>query len=130
MARTEKFSLEQVKAALIASGGVYTGAAEKLRQISPDGKCSPNTVKGYVERHPTLKAAVEEIADMNLDLAETMLLAAVAKGEAWAVCFYLKCKGKQRGWTERAEVTGPGGGPLQTQAVVTEIELPANGRGR
>ena len=67
---------------------------------------------------------------MNLDVAETALLAAVAKGEAWAVCFYLKCKGKARGWTERAEVTGPGGGPLQTQAVATVVELPSNGRSR
>lgn len=130
MARKEKFTLEQVRAALVSSGGIYTGAAGRLASIAPDGKCSPNTVKGYVTRYPSLKRDLDEISDMNLDVAETMLLAAVSKGEAWAVCFYLKCKGKARGWTERTEVTGAGGGPLQQHATIVEFELPSNGRGR
>jgi Phage terminase, small subunit len=121
--RGEQFSVEAVKTALRKSSGVYTGAAALL-------KCAPNTVRGYVERHKTLQVALLDIEEENLDLAETVLQQRLRNGEAWAICFYLKCKGKLRGWTERAEVTGPNGGPVQTQAIATVIEIPSNGRGR
>jgi hypothetical protein len=37
---------------------------------------------------------------------------AVRRGEPWAVCFTLKCLGKDRGYVERQERTGAGGQPL------------------
>jgi hypothetical protein len=118
---TELFSVEQVRAALEASGGIYLGAAAKL-------KCAPNTVKNMVKRYPELQDAIAEIKENNLDLAETQLIKAIGKGSPWAICFYLKTQGKERGWTERRELTGKGGGPVQTDAVTT-YQLPDNGRG-
>jgi len=38
-----------------------------------------------------------------LDNAESVLYKAVLNGEAWAVCFFLKCQGKSRGYIERQE---------------------------
>jgi len=34
-------------------------------------------------------------------MAENKLLDAVEKRQAWAVCFYLKCQGKKRGYIEQ-----------------------------
>ena len=38
-----------------------------------------------------------------MDLAESALKRAVLAGEGWAVCFALKCQGKNRGYVERVE---------------------------
>ena len=36
-------------------------------------------------------------------MAELSLFKAIQTGEAWAVCFYLKTQGKDRGYVERYE---------------------------
>lgn len=33
--------------------------------------------------------------------------------QAWAMCFFLKTRGKRQGWTERVEHTGKDGGPIE-----------------
>ena len=45
-------------------------------------------------------------------LAISQVVAAMKRGEAWAVCFFLKCRG---GWRERQEIehSGPNGGGVQ-----------------
>ena|SRR5215469_9438302 len=47
-------------------------------------------------------------------LAVRKLAAAIDKGEAWAICFWLKCRA---GWHERQvqEVTGANGGPINSK---------------
>lgn len=40
----------------------------------------------------------------QLDLAESQLKVAVSKGEAWAICFTLKTKGRKRGYVERLTI--------------------------
>jgi len=57
-----------------------------------------------------------------MDVAEAALLRAIQKGEAWAVCFFLKCKAKQRGYSERTEITGPAGKPVQVAVSETELD--------
>jgi hypothetical protein len=42
-----------------------------------------------------------EIKEEYLDIRESQLMEAVEKGEAWAICFLLKCRGKERGWIEQ-----------------------------
>jgi len=101
MSNTERFTVEQVKAALEAGAGIYSQAAQLL-------KCAPNTVKNYVERYPELATACDEIVDINLDMAESMLLKKMSEGNLTALIFFLKCKGKHRGWVERYEASTPG----------------------
>ena len=48
-----------------------------------------------------LRLALEDIREGNLDMAESKLLEAVEKKQAWAVYFYLKCQGKRRGYIEQ-----------------------------
>jgi hypothetical protein len=58
-------------------------------------------VRNYLKRHKTLQSAVEEAIEFNLDLAETKLLKAIDNSTPWAIVFYLKTKGRQRGYVER-----------------------------
>ena len=101
---------EQVEAALQATCGFLALAAQRLG-------CSYKTVYRRVKASPRLQEALQEIADKNLDLAEAALTKAIRNGESWAVCFYLKCKGKHRGYVERTEVTGRDGGPIEHSAM-------------
>jgi len=118
--RPPKFKVKTVRKALERAGGSMTGAGEILG-------CSRRTVADYINRHPTLAAALEEINEIDVDEAETNLKRGVRRGDGWAVCFTLKTKGKDRGYVERTEFTGKNGGAIQSE--VTVIELPDNGRG-
>jgi hypothetical protein len=89
-----KFSPEIVEAALRASAGIRSAAAAKLG-------CSVSTISNYIARYARLRAVEAEIVEQNLDLAETKLLMAIREGRLPAVIFYLKTKGKGRGYTER-----------------------------
>lgn len=98
---------EQFLAALKASGGFVSRTAEALG-------ISHQAVYKRMKENPELKAAFEEMKAKYLDLAESKLIQAVNNGASWAVCFYLKCQGKERGWieTQRHEVAGHDGQPL------------------
>lgn len=54
--------------------------------------------------------------DSMIAKAIAKLAEAIERGDAWSICFLLKCKG---GWQEKSavEVTGSNGGPVQLQAM-------------
>ena len=55
------------------------------------------------------KASVDSIADIALDFAESQLHKQIQSGEVSSTIFYLKTKGKKRGYIERQEITGADG---------------------
>lgn len=93
------------------------------------------TICRYVAENPAVAEAVQEAKEGTLDLAEGKLFTAISKGEAWAICFYLKTQGKQRGYTERHEVTGKDGEAIKNNIIVSsdatkkKIENILNGEG-
>ena len=101
----KRYTVAQVEEALRKNAGIITAAAKALG-------CERNTVYAYVQRHPRLQKAREEATEATLDLAESKLVQAIGSGKLPAIFFYLKCKGKERGWIERKEVTGKDGAPL------------------
>lgn len=108
MANKESFTVKQVELALRQSGAIYTHAAQLL--IKATGKsCSPNTVKNMIKRYKHLAKVEKEINQATLDLAESKLITKINEGHLTAVIFYLKTKGKARGYIERAEITGRDG---------------------
>ena len=50
------------------------------------------------------KATVEELGDVALDFAESKLHKLIDSGNPAATIFYLKTKGKERGYVERQEI--------------------------
>ena len=95
-----KLKTADVVAALNASRGLVTLAADILR-------INPRTVYKYAAKNKEIKAALESHKSRRLDTAESRLWDAIDGGEAWAICFYLKCQGKARGYIEKAEEKKP-----------------------
>jgi len=60
------------------------------------------------------KEAVDSISDVVLDFAESKLHNLIDGGDTAATIFYMKTKGKKRGYIERQELTGPDNQPVIT----------------
>lgn len=56
--------------------------------------------------------AVESMNDLALDFAESSLHKQIKGGVPVSTIFYLKTRGKKRGYIERTEITGEDGAPL------------------
>lgn len=65
------------------------------------------------ENNPAIAEAFIEAEDEMLDIAESKLIAAIKRGEMKPIMFYLRTKGKRRGYAERQEITGAEGKPIE-----------------
>lgn len=101
LTKPERYTVPDVIAAIEATKGMISLAARKLG-------CHPNTVRNYIERHPTVASAYREQREGSIDIAELKLLEAVQKGEGWAIAFLLRTIGRDRGYVERQEVQHEG----------------------
>lgn len=88
--------------ALEKSLGVVTTAAKSAG-------IDRQTHYNWMEKDPKYKAAVESISDIALDFAESQLHENMKRGSDAATIFYLKTKGKRRGYVEKTEVEHSGG---------------------
>jgi hypothetical protein len=95
----EQFTPVQIALALQQAQGMVSVAARTLG-------CTRHTVMGYKARHPEIGQAIDEAMELQLDVTELKLFQSIQKGEAWAICFYLKTKGRARGYIEKVEVSG------------------------
>jgi hypothetical protein len=82
--------------ALEQSLGIVTTAC---LTVGIDRKTHYNWLKDDEE----YKAAVDSIQDITLDFAESQLHKQIKDGEVTSTIFYLKTKGKKRGYVERVE---------------------------
>jgi len=99
MAAKNKFSTETVIKALKKARGVKAVAAQILG-------CDRHTVDNYIKRHPTVAKAYQEQRETLIDVAEGKLITKI-DGDKWpAIKFVLTTLGKERGYTERYEITG------------------------
>lgn len=87
--------------ALEKSLGVVTTAAKAAG-------IDRQTHYNWMEKDPKYKAAVESIGDIALDFAESQLHKNMQNGSDAATIFYLKTKGKKRGYVEKTEVEHSG----------------------
>jgi len=61
-------------------------------------------------------SAVNDLENLTLDFAESQLYQQIKQGNTTATIFFLKTKGKKRGYIERQELTGAEGKPLSGQS--------------
>ncbi|QDP55029.1 MAG: hypothetical protein Unbinned96contig1002_39 [Prokaryotic dsDNA virus sp.] len=83
--------------ALEKSLGVVTTACKIV-------DCNRSTFYKYYNNDSKFKAAVDELQDMTLDFVESQLHKQIKNGNTTATIFYLKTKGKKRGFVERQEI--------------------------
>jgi hypothetical protein len=101
MAQSKAQIAHKKKAILLAleqSLGVVTSAC-KLTGIPR------RTFYGWMERDEKFAAEVSDMGEIALDFAESQLHKRIKDGSDAAVIFYLKTKGKKRGYIERAELS-------------------------
>jgi len=93
MAGIDKYTAEQMIAALVKSGGIKSAAAKLLG-------CGSSTVKRYCKKYPTIQQAADEAREAMVDFAESQLIKQIRNGNMTAIIFYLKTMGKGRGYVE------------------------------
>lgn len=98
MSKTDKIG--QTKRALIEalekSLGIVTTACKIVG-------CSRQTFYSYYEQDEQFARAVRDIDEIVLDFAESQLHKQIKEDNTTATIFYLKTKGKKRGYIERIE---------------------------
>lgn len=72
-----------------------------------------STHYAWLKDDPEYRAAVESLDDIVLDFAESSLHKKIKDGDTTATIFYLKTKGKKRGYIERQEIAGVEDQPLK-----------------
>lgn len=91
---------EKVLIALKASLGIITTACEAAG-------ISNSTFNNWRKADPEFSGAVEAIESRQGDFVESKLLEKINAGDTTAIIFYLKTKGKNRGYVERYQMKEP-----------------------
>ena len=106
------------KALLVAlekSLGVVTSACKKIG-------IGRTTYYDWYNSDPEFKKQVDDLQNVALDMAESQLHKQILDSNTSATIFYLKTKGKSRGYVERTEHTGIEGTKLFEIEIVKNVE--------
>lgn len=96
--------------ALEKSLGVVTTACKSVG-------ISRETHYKWLREDESYKESVDDLVNVALDFAETQLHKQISKGNPTSTIFYLKTKGKNRGYVERQEIQHDGGEGLRIEIV-------------
>ncbi len=88
---------DQIIKALDSKGGFISQAAKDLG-------VTYQAIWNRIKKSDKITEAYQNIKESYLDMAESKLLGQVREGNLGAICFFLKCQGKQRGYVERADI--------------------------
>lgn len=83
---------------------------------------SRQTHSRWLKSDPDYKDAIDNINEVALDFAETNLHKQIKDGNTAATIFYLKTKGKKRGYVERQEIENTGEPQIIIQPLSQESE--------
>ena len=100
MDKTQEHKTAMLKA-LEANLGIVTKSCEAVG-------ISRQTHYNWMKDDNDYKKAVDELENVALDYAEGKLHNQIEKENATAIIFYLKTKGKKRGYIERQEISHEG----------------------
>ena len=77
----------------------------------------------WLKKDEKFKKDVEELSNVALDFAESQLHKQIGDGNSSATIFYLKTKGKRRGYIERSELDiSSGNEPIQINVKIDGVE--------
>lgn len=93
------YSDNQIINALKKAGGNQAAAARAL-------DCSRNTIRSRINSSDKVKEAYDSVNEANLDKAENELIELVRSGHFGAIKFYLRTKGRTRGYGDKMELDG------------------------
>lgn len=97
MTKSDTIKKKAMIDALVDALGIVTIACKKVGIARQTHYAWYNEDKNY-------QKAVDDILDVALDFAESMLHKQIQDKDTTATIFYLKTKGKKRGYIERTEI--------------------------
>lgn len=106
----------EIKEALTASRGILTVASAWIAK-NKGKQIRHQSLSERISKSEDLQKARKGVDEATLDFAESKLYELLAKGDKTALIFYLKCKGKHRGWVERGEITAELTGSLNVKSI-------------
>lgn len=95
--------------ALEKSLGIVTPACKEVG-------ISRNQFYIYYNTDPDFKKAVDDIQEITLDFAENQLLKKIKEGSERSILFYMRYRGKKRGYSDNIDITSDG-------RAITDIKL-------
>tara|TARA_Y100001937_G_C7031248_1_gene290187 strand:+ start:248 stop:607 length:360 start_codon:yes stop_codon:yes gene_type:complete len=113
MDKSRHIKKESILKALEQSLGVVTMACKKA-------KVPRSTFYKWLNEDNDFAKKVKDIENVALDFAESQLHQQIGKGIPSSTMFYLKTKGKHRGYVERTEITGADGMPNNFQIEIID----------
>jgi hypothetical protein len=108
---------EQHKKAIIEALEKSLGVVTTACKIVGVGR---TTFYGWMKEDEVFAERVEDIQNIALDFVESKLFENIKDGKTSEMIFYLKTKGKKRGYVERQEITGADGMPTNFQIEIIE----------
>lgn len=91
--------------ALASSRGIIHPACE----VAGIARC---TFHRWMNEDAEFASAVDALREIQVDHVESALMNKIDEGDVTSIIFYLKTRGRSRGYSERTEVTGAGGRDL------------------
>ena len=113
MSEQTEHNKKAILVSLEKSLGVVTTACKKIN-------VSRTQFYKWVKDDAQFRAAVNDIQNVTLDMAESQLHKQILDGNTTATIFNLKTKGKKRGYVERQEITGVDGDNVFSIKVIDE----------
>jgi hypothetical protein len=113
MSKSRHIKKESLLAALEQSLGVVTVACKKA-------DIPRSTYYKWLKEDEAFAIEVRDIENVALDFAESQLHKQISENSTAATIFYLKTKGKKRGYIERQEITGADGMPTNFQIEIID----------
>lgn len=104
---------ESLLKALEQSLGVVTVACKKAG-------VPRSTYYKWLSEDENFARQVKDIENIALDFVESKLFENIRDGKTSETIFYLKTKGKNRGYVERQEITGADGMPTKFEIEIIE----------
>ena len=85
--------------------------------------CSQNTVRQWRHQFPEIAQAFEDAEERQLDITELQLFKLINEGNLGAVIWYLKTKGRKRGYSEYQDIASAYGRAIQVDVRVVVAKL-------
>ena len=109
MAGANQYSAAEFIDAIPGTGGIIATIAKRVG-------CTWHTAKKYIDEYATVQQAYQDECETVNDLAESVIIKSIRDGDTATAKWWVSRKRKEV-FSERSEVTGADGGPIQHEDV-------------
>ena len=108
----------------VTDADIYNAVSDSHGFIAPAARrlgISRGTIYNRIKDSPFLQEMIADLLEELKDRAEMKLHSLIDSGELGAICFFLKCKAKDRGYIEQQNVKLSGGEAIKPPTIVVNF---------